>query len=151
MSKSTGADIVVLKISNESQLQHAFKIRTRVFVEEQNVPPEDELDEHEDTAVHFLAYANDQPAGTARYRYTDKGIKLERFAVLKEFRRLGLGKALMNAVMQDITSDSSNHDKICYLHGQVAVINFYQAFGFMPEGDQFDECGIMHYLMKRKF
>lgn len=150
MSNPTDIEIIVKKITNESQLQHAFKIRTTVFVEEQNVPPQDELDEYENTAVHFLAYANDQPVGTARYRYTDKGIKLERFAVLKEFRQHGLGKALVNAVMNDIAASQDNQGKVCYLHGQVPVVKFYQSFGFEPEGDQFDECGIMHFLMKRK-
>lgn len=150
MSNPVEIDIVIRKISNESQLQHAFKIRTTVFVEEQNVPPQDELDQYENSAVHFLAYANNEPVGTARYRYTDKGIKLERFAVLKEFRQLGLGKALVNAVMKDIEANPDNQGKTCYLHGQVPVVEFYQSFNFIPEGDQFDECGIMHYLMRRK-
>jgi len=150
MSNPTKTNVAVEKISTESQLQHAFKIRTIVFVEEQNVSPEDELDEHEEAAVHFLAKVDDRQVGTARYRYTDKGIKLERFAVLKEFRKHGIGKALVNAVMQDVAANPENKGKICYLHGQVPVVKFYQSFGFATEGDQFDECGIMHYLMKRQ-
>ena len=150
MGNPLKTDLTVEAISKENQLQHAFKIRTIVFVEEQNVPPEDELDEYEEEATHFLAYANDQPVGTARYRSTDKGLKLERFAVLKEFRNYGVGKALVEAVMKDIASKPEYIGKTCYLHGQVPVVKFYQAFGFEPEGDQFDECGIMHYLMTRK-
>ena len=139
----------VKKISHPDMMQVAFRIRTEVFVEEQNVPAEDELDEFEDIAIHFLAFIDQKPVGTARYRYTGKGIKFERFAVLKPYRQSGVGRKLVEAVINDIQQNPDNAGLTCYLHGQVRVVGFYEKFGFRSEGDQFDECGIMHYLMKR--
>ena len=79
-------------ITSENDLKIAFTIRKKVFVEEQKVPENIEWDEFEYSANHVLAYIQDKPAGTARWRRTQKGMKLERFAVLPEFRFCGVGK-----------------------------------------------------------
>ena len=76
--------ILVKPISNPSDLAQAFDIRRRVFVIEQACPPEEEYDEFEPTSKHFLATNNGLIVGTCRYRATNKGYKLERFAVLKD-------------------------------------------------------------------
>lgn len=78
----------VIKIKNQADLDKAFAIRKKVFVEEQNCPPELEW-ENEDVSIHFLAELNGVPCGACRWRKTDAGYKLERFAVLKEFRGKG--------------------------------------------------------------
>jgi predicted GNAT family N-acyltransferase len=143
------AAITVIKIEDEADLQAAFIIREEVFVVEQNVPKEEEYDEFEKTSTHFLAYSGGRPCGTARWRYTDKGIKLERFAVKKEFRSLGVGSALVINVLEDIGKKEEATGKKLYLHSQITALGLYEKFGFKKEGDQFDECGIMHYKMVR--
>jgi predicted GNAT family N-acyltransferase len=142
--------IAVQHITNEDQLEVAFEIRKTVFVEEQNVPIEEELDEYENTCRHFLAYADGQPCGTCRWRFTEKGIKLERFAVLQAFRGQKVGSALLQTVLADLAQQTDTSGKLIYLHAQLTAMPLYQKFGFQPIGDQFEECDILHYKMIRE-
>src|ERR1700744_26465 len=96
--------IQVKKVNNQADLDKVFEIRRQVFCVEQNCPPEIEW-EFEDESTHFLATVNGEPAGASRWRKTDKGYKLERFAVLAPFRG-GVGKALVQAVLDDLPADS---------------------------------------------
>lgn len=141
----------VKKIIEPRELQQAFGIREKVFVLEQKVPKEEEYDEFEDTSRHFLAMDEQgQPCGTARWRFTDKGVKLERFAVLKECRGRGVGQALVVAVLEDINRHPQAEGKAIYLHAQLSAIPLYDKFGFVKEGEQFSECDILHYRMIKK-
>lgn len=141
----------VLKIEEQHQLEQAFKIRQKVFVEEQKVSKEEEYDEFEDTATHFLAFNDqDKASGTARWRFTDKGIKLERFAVLKEERGGGAGSALVRKVLEDIALHPHSSGKLIYLHAQLTAVPLYEKFGFRKEGEMFEECAIQHYKMTKK-
>ena len=134
--------IKVKKVTDENDLEKVFAIRRKVFVDEQNCPPELEW-EFEDESTHFLGLVNDIPAGTARWRKTNKGYKLERFAVLMEFRNLGMGKTLVSAVLEDLPEDAD----YIYLNAQLTAIGLYQKFGFKKEGVQFEEAGIQHFKM----
>ncbi len=138
----------VNRITAEEDLKSAFKIRKEVFVIEQEVDPADEYDQFEETSTHFLALLDGMPVGTARWRFTQKGIKLERFAVLKEARGKGVGQALVAAVLSDISSDATTSGKLKYLHAQLTAVPLYSKFGFEKEGDIFEECNILHYKMK---
>lgn len=140
--------LLVDKISNEEELKTAFKIREQVFVIEQEVDPAAEYDEFERISTHFLAKLDGKPVGTARWRFTQNGVKLERFAVLKEARGLGAGKALVEAVLSDIAATDATGGKIKYLHAQLSAVSLYTKFGFEKEGDIFEECNILHYKMK---
>ena len=135
--------ISVKKIDNDIMLKEAFAIRQKVFVIEQEVDPAEEYDEYENTSTHFLAYSNDAPAGTARYRTTENGIKLERFAVLEEMRGLGVGEALVKTVVAEVKNKAPK----IYLHAQWHVIPFYAKFGFIAEGPEFEEANIRHRKM----
>jgi predicted GNAT family N-acyltransferase len=121
----------------------AFEIRRKVFVEEQQVDQREEYDAHEQEARHYLIYKDDIPVGTARWRSTDKGIKLERFAVLPEYRKSGAGSMLVSRVLDDVVP----FNKKIYLHSQVAAMNLYSRAGFEPEGELFYEANIPHYRM----
>lgn len=121
----------------------AFQIRQDVFVDEQNVDPELEYDEFEDVSKHYLVYYDDIPVATARWRQTKKGVKLERFALLKKYRNKGIGTKLVKKVMQDILQ----LNKPIYLHSQVKAVNLYLREGFIISGDKFIEAGIEHYFM----
>ncbi|MBD2754041.1 GNAT family N-acetyltransferase [Spirosoma validum] len=139
--------ITVLPISSPSDLEAAFSIRRQVFVEEQHVDAREEYDEFETTSAHFLARVDDAPAGTARWRRTSNGVKLERFAVLPQFRGSGVGKALVRAVLDDVFSQQPEPIERIYLHAQVTAMPLYTTFGFVPVGPMFEEAGIQHYKM----
>jgi len=140
----------VLKVDSVALKQKAVAIRHEVFVVEQGVPAEAEQDEHEDNCTHFVVLdANADPVGAARYRQTDKGVKLERFAVKKTARGSGIGSKLVEAVLEDIRAQHGKGVYV-YLHSQLSAVPLYEKFDFQKEGDQFEECDIMHYKMYRK-
>jgi len=143
--------IEVRKIDTPQEQEIAHKIREEVFVKEQNVPFEEEYDNYEQTSVHFLAFYQGKPCGTARWRFTENGIKLERFAVLKEFRNKKVGKATLEAVLENIKNTAETSQKTLYLHAQVQVVGFYEKFGFQKIGETFQECDIWHYKMIKVF
>lgn len=138
----------VNKTTKEEELKSAFKIREEVFVIEQEVDPAAEYDEFEETSTHFLAKLDGNPVGTARWRFTQNGVKLERFAVLKEARGKGVGQALVAEVLNDISTNPNAIGKLKYLHSQLTAVPLYSKFGFEKEGDIFEECKILHYKMK---
>lgn len=135
-------DIRVIKVSSGKQLDTIFAIRQLVFVEEQEVAPDLEYDEFEETSEHFLALLGEEPVGTARWRRTPNGIKLERFAVIKDHRNKGVGGKIVETVLENIPSRTN-----VYLHSQLPACSLYERFGFVREGDLFEEAGIMHYKM----
>jgi len=139
--------ISVLPISNPSDLESAFAIRRQVFVEEQHVSAREEYDEFEDTSTHFLARVEGTPCGTARWRRTSNGVKLERFAVLAAFRGKGVGNALVKAVLEDVFNQQPEPIERIYLHAQVTAMPLYAGFGFVAVGPMFEEAGIQHYKM----
>jgi len=120
----------------------AFAIRTAVFVEELGVDATMEYD-HEDEAHHYLLMLADKAIATARWRETDKGIKLERFAVLPGFRNRGIGEIILREVLKDVIPLK----KMIYLHAQLNAISFYERNGFTKFGEQFTEAGIEHFVM----
>src|SRR5699024_12527763 len=87
-------------ITDEEKYYNDFvDIRKKVFVEEQGVPEDKELDEYEKESLNVLLLFNNSPAGTVRYRKIDDStIKVERMAVLKEYRGMGFGNNLMKFV-----------------------------------------------------
>ena len=109
---------------------------------EQQVPLEIEYDEFEQSATHILARIDNVPVGTARWRKTEHGQKLERFAVLKSARRKGVGAALVQFVLDQI-----DDQEIAYLNSQVSAIPFYASLGFEATGGIFYEAGIPHRKM----
>lgn len=137
-------EIKVRKVTEPAELEKVFAIRREVFVGEQNCPPELEW-EHEDESTHFLATVDGEPAGAARWRKTDNGYKLERFAVLKKFRGHGVGQALVQAVLNDLPDDAI----YIYMHAQIQAVSLYERFGFAKTGPQFEEAGIQHFKMER--
>jgi predicted GNAT family N-acyltransferase len=129
-------------INTEDELAEAFSIRRQVFIIDQNVPEEIEMDEFDKVAQHALAYWNEIPVGTARWRHTDKGAKLERFAVLKDYRKIGIGKALVEFILKQLESV-----EMVYLSAQEPVIQFYEKFSFECIGERFFEANIPHRQM----
>jgi len=135
-------DIKVQIVANAEEMEIVRDIRHQVFIVEQNVPQLVEINQFEESARYLLATLDGQFVGTARWRKTTKGIKLERFAVLQEKRTYGVGRALVEFMLEQIKNEA-----VVYLHAQDHVISFYKKFGFQPVGDYFYEGGISHQEM----
>ncbi|CCQ32608.1 phospholipiddiacylglycerol acyltransferase protein [Halorhabdus tiamatea SARL4B] len=135
------------RIEVDGDREDAYDVRFAVFVEEQGVDPAIEIDEHEDTATHFVAYADDEPVGATRLREPEDGIgKVERLAVLGFHRGQGLGRQLMDAVEAEARREGLER---LTLHGQVRVVEFYEHLGYEQESDEFEEAGITHVKMAK--
>ena len=130
----------------ESAYEDAVSVRYDVFVDEQGVPEDLEVDEHEDTATHFVAYDDGAAVGAARLREYEAGVgKVERVAVRKARRGEGVGAALMAAVE---AAAAERFDEL-YLHAQLHVEGFYADRGYERDGDVFTEAGIEHVAMRQ--
>jgi predicted GNAT family N-acyltransferase len=136
--------VTVKRVSSEKELAQAYAIRIRVFVKEQGVPPEIELDEDDRRAMHFLATVGARAVGTARVVSRRGTAKIGRMAVLKSYRRRGVGTKLLRRAI--VAARRMSARKI-YLHAQVAVAGFYQRMNFLSVGPVFDEAGIAHRKM----
>ncbi|NDJ18880.1 GNAT family N-acetyltransferase [Myxacorys almedinensis] len=125
-----------------------FLIRTCVFHHEQGIDPALEFDGKDHQAMHLLAYVEAQPVGTVRMREIAPQVaKLERLAVLSEFRNQGIGRKLTESALECLISKKFAQVR---LHAQVAVREFYTKLGFIAEGDIFDEAGIPHIKMVKQ-
>ena len=136
--------ITIKKISTNKELEQALRIRIRVFVREQGVPAETELDDDDKLALHLLAFLEGRAVGTARIVMRGGQAKIGRMAVLKSHRRKKVGKKLL---IRAITTAKKRGARKIYLHAQVAVIAFYESAGFRCVGPVFDEAGIAHRKM----
>ncbi|MBT3518131.1 MAG: GNAT family N-acetyltransferase [Candidatus Marinimicrobia bacterium] len=133
-------DIKIIETSEEAQW--CLFIRRQVFIIGQNIPESIEMDDHKIDAIYYLATLAGKPVGTARYRKSSDGIKLERFAVLESARKLGVGSALVDFVLKDLKDE-----KTIYLNAQESVITFYKKLGFDSVGNIFYEAEIPHQKM----
>jgi predicted GNAT family N-acyltransferase len=136
--------VSVKKVSSQKELEQAFRIRIRVFVREQGVPAEIELDEDDKLAIHFLASIGGTAVGTARLVMRGGDAKIGRMAVLKSQRRKHVGKKLLTRAIMIAKKHGARK---VYLHAQLAVIAFYESAGFRCVGPVFDEAGIAHRKM----
>jgi ElaA protein len=134
----------IRRVSSQQQLKRAFAIRMRVFVREQGVPADMELDRDDARATHLLSMISGKAVGTARIVIGRGNAKIGRMAVLKRFRRKGVGTKLLKRAI--VTAETLGAKKI-YLHAQVPVIGFYETMGFRCAGAVFDEAGIPHRKM----
>lgn len=135
------------KITNEQQLNEAFSIRKKVFVEEQHVPEEEELDSFDilgGDCQHVLLTENNEAVGTGRVRLVDEYGKLQRVAILKEYRQHGFGKVIITKLEQLAAELGATKAK---LDAQVHAIGFYEKLGYTVQSDVFMDAGIEHVLM----
>ena len=129
------------------ELARCLAIRREVFVDEQGVPLEEEMDAHDAACTHFLALAASEAVGTARLRLTGDGrVKAERVAGRRPFRRAGVGRVLMHALEDEARACGARELR---LNAQVAVVAFYERLGWRAEGPEFLEAGIPHRAMRK--
>ena len=131
--------------ANSEWIQQAFDLRHEVFVVEQRVPLELEIDEYDPSATHLVMLQGDEVVATLRLvPYGDK-IKIGRVAVRQQLRRQGLGTQLM---LRGIRHAVESGFRTVFLDAQVDSMPFYQGLGFIEEGDVFDDAGIPHVRMR---
>ncbi|MEM8673779.1 MAG: GNAT family N-acetyltransferase [Cyanobacteria bacterium P01_G01_bin.67] len=124
------------------------QIRTKVFQEEQGVAEELEFDGWDETVVHLLACLEEKAIGTARIREIDADtFKIERLAVLPEYRKQGVGKKLMETAIKTISQSQAS---LVVVHAQAYITQLYLQLGFEIVGDRFDEAGISHVKMMKQ-
>lgn len=120
----------------------AYPIRYTVFVREQGVPEELELDEEDPSAWHAVLSVDGVTVGTGRL--TASG-KIGRLAVLEKYRKRAYGTKLIRSLMNHGLANGIAH---FYLHAQISAQSFYENLGFKANGPEFIEAGIVHIRME---
>jgi ElaA protein len=144
---SESSRIKVIAIESPADMQRALAIRRRVFIEEQNVPEEIELDADDGHAFHALAILDGVAIGCGRMLdHGDSEVKIGRMAVLREFRGTGVGAHILRFLIDRARARGLRR---AILHAQLTAEGFYLKEGFNPVGGVFDEAGIAHRKMER--
>jgi predicted GNAT family N-acyltransferase len=136
----------------------SWKIREQVFIGEQKIAEAIERDGLDDVAWHFVAWDGPVACGTARVLGLDddheptspavsKVVKIGRMAVLPDWRRLGIGRLLLDAALEFARAYGVEQAE---LSAQEYVVKFYERAGFVAAGERYDEAGIPHQWMSRR-
>ncbi len=135
-------------VETEKEKQDAITIRRIVFVEEQDVPLHLELDEHDASATHFIAYDGEKPFGAGRLRVSEPNVgKVERVCILPEYRGQHLGNLLMNCMEEYAVS---NGYKKLKLNAQSYAVPFYEKRNYTVTSPEFLEASIPHRAMEKE-
>jgi predicted GNAT family N-acyltransferase len=135
-------------VVNDCELKGAFEVRKQVFVEEQGIPEDLELDEYDMEAMHMVAKDGERIVGTARVLFLAASqAKLERMAILKPFRHRGIGKGIISFLDEEFKNRGIEQ---VVLHAQCSAVNFYKSCGFEESGSPFWEAGIKHVKMQKR-
>lgn len=130
-----------------NKFAECMMLRTRVFVVEQNISADLETDEFENISTHYLVTVDGKAIATARSRFLEdkETAKIERVAVLKEARGKGVGRQLMDYILNDLSAYP--YLKTIKVGSQNTAIAFYQKLGFQVIGEEYLDAGIPHHLM----
>lgn len=126
----------------------AVKIRRQVFMLEQGVPGEIEIDKYEASCIHFVLYGEkNEVIATCRLLPLEDGlIKLQRMAVQKEFRGKDYGRLIVEGA--ELFSKEQGYNTIT-LGAQITALGFYERMGYIKEGELFLDANIEHYKMNK--
>jgi predicted GNAT family N-acyltransferase len=135
------------RVETDLEKEDAFYVRRIVFVEEQDVPVHLELDEHDSSAIHFIAYDESQPIGAGRIREPEPGIaKVERVCILSDYRGKHLGILMMDT-MEEYAKQAGL--SIVKLNAQSHAIPFYEKLNYKITSPEFLDAGIPHRTMEK--
>ena len=141
-------EVLVKRVETEAEMEAAVAVRFRVFVSEQSVPPEEELDEADATATHAIAISGDVTIGTGRLLSHDAATAvIGRMAVDQEWRRKGIGGQILLFLEEEARVQGYRRS---LLHAQEYVKSFYAAHGYVEHGDVFLEVNIPHIEMRKE-
>ncbi len=161
--------LVVKRVESAAEMEAALDLRMRVFVREQGVPIEEEVDEHDASAAHVIALAGGRVVGTGRAVYpspapagggagdafiqtktgqtTSGPARIGRMAVEKAWRRRGVGSRVLEALEADAREMGMGE---AVLAAQTSATGFYASHGYGEEGAVFPDAGIDHILMRKR-
>ena len=140
------SNITVKLVESEADMEAAVGIRFRVFVDEQSVPPEIELDEYDAVATHAIALLDGVAVATGRTIVEAGSARIGRMAVDREHRRSGVG-GLVLRFLEDEAREQGATEFV--LHAQDYGKAFYAGHGYEERGDTFMEAGILHVEMRK--
>lgn len=141
-------EIIVKFVETEAELEGAVNVRMRVFVVEQQIPAEEELDDDDAAATHAIALIGGKVVATGRVIYPDEGVaQIGRMAVDLEYRRRGIGGRILGLLEEEARSRGANR---CLLHAQEYVKPFYAGAGYLEHGNPFLEVDIPHIEMRKE-
>jgi predicted GNAT family N-acyltransferase len=129
-------------------LRDALDLRRKVFVEEQGVPPELEVDDEDGAAVHLVAIIGERVVATLRITPMESADRIGRVAVQRELRHKGIGGRIVEHATRLIL-EKGERDAV--LHAQVQTVDFYRRLGYREEGEIEMDAGIPHIWMRKKF
>jgi predicted GNAT family N-acyltransferase len=134
-------------VTGDVELQEAFGVRRQVFVREQGISEDLVFDKHDKEALHMVVKDGERVIGSARVQFlADNQAKLERMAVLKRYRRKGIGREML-LFLDTVWKDKQVQQVI--IHAQLEVVPFYKLYGFDEVGLPFWEAGIKHIKMRK--
>ncbi len=133
----------VVRAASFEDIADCMRVRLWVFVGEQEVPLEDEVDDDDAIAIHYLVRDRNIPVGTARLVPKGSFAKIGRLAVLRPHRCCGVGSAIMAYIL---ATDGRAYERLI-LDAQLHAIPFYERWGFRAEGETFMDAGIPHRRM----
>ena len=133
-----------VRIAKESDIERVYALRNEVFVIEQNVPPEIEIDEEDKHATHIIAEENGVAVGCARVIFEDGG-HIGRLAVKKSERGKEIGREICLYIIDYCRENG--YDRV-WLNSQLHAVGFYEKLSFVKRGETFFEAGIEHVKME---
>lgn len=141
--------MIEIKIAeNQREIRKAKEIRRQVFQIEQGIDPRLDFDGNDDVSDHIVAYRNNEPIGVARIRYlSEKTVKIERVAVVSAYRKIGIGRKIMDHIIDHLRKRDI---KNIIIDSQEHARKFYEEMGFKQNGKVFEEFGIPHIEMRKE-
>ncbi|MEK3858788.1 GNAT family N-acetyltransferase [Bacillus sp. FSL K6-5915] len=134
-------------VKNQQQLEDAFFVRKEVFIKEQHVSPEEEMDHLDQESSHLVIYDEKEPIGAGRLRLVDGYGKLEQICVLKSHRSLGVGNLIIQALEEEAAKQGASQ---FMLNAQTQAVPFYEKHGYKVVSEEFSDANIPHVKMVKK-
>ncbi len=134
-------------VETKEEKGQAFHVRTTVFVDEQKVSMEEEIDQYEDEAIHFIGYEDGKAIAASRLRWVDDYGKLERICILKQYRGKSYGTEMIQAMETVIAKNGYTKTK---LNAQTRAVDFYKRLGYKVISGEFLDAGIPHVTMTKQ-
>jgi len=131
---------------NNKDMLSCLNLRRTVFIEEQNVPKNEEVDGDDPDCDHILLTVSDIPVGAARLKYYNDFIKVQRVCVLKNYRGQGIGSKIINFIIRHVEKNDIRSS--VRLGSQIHALEFYKRLGFIEFGEEYLDAGILHKDME---
>ena len=131
---------------NNKDMLSCLDLRRTVFIEEQNVPENEEVDGDDPDCEHILLTISDIPVGAARLKYYNDFVKVQRVCVLKNYRGQGIGSNIINFIIRHVEKNDIRSS--VRLGSQIHALEFYKRLGFIEFGEEYLDAGILHKDME---